>query len=261
MSFGLFALLFWTMSFTPGPNMLLAMSFGLSVGLWRALPLVFGAVCGLAFVVVVCGIGVGAVFAANELVFSIFMCGCAAYLLFFGDKNVEKYQKQRPYNAKNQPKTHRTFHLRLHKLRHKPKMLGGFCRAFASVFGQNRPAKRKIRAHCRLSCRHRVCGYVRLCAWRRGVAQYFGDSRGVVAAAWGRASFSCRGVDLVWCVLGVSLPVWLNENVKTKFEFDDLRGDFESKFELDNFKNFDLNQIKFNFSEVVTRREKLALTP
>ncbi len=59
----------------------------------------------------------------------------------------------------------------------------------------------------------------------------------------------------------MSLPVWLNENVKTKFEFDDLRGDFESKFELDNFKNFDLNQIKFNFSEVVTRREKLALTP
>ena len=86
MSLGLFALLFWTMSFTPGPNMLLAMSFGLSVGLWRALPLVFGAVCGLVFVVVVCGIGVGAVFAANELVFSIFMCGCAAYLLFLATK-------------------------------------------------------------------------------------------------------------------------------------------------------------------------------
>lgn len=86
MNLGLFALLFWTLSFTPGPNMLLAMSFGLSVGLWRALPLIFGAVCGLAFVVVVCGAQIGVVFATNELVFRVFMCGCAAYLLFLAAK-------------------------------------------------------------------------------------------------------------------------------------------------------------------------------
>lgn len=86
MNLSLFALLFWTMSFTPGPNMLLAMSFGLSAGWQKTLPLIFGAVCALACVVLVCGVGIGAVFAANEFIFRAFMCACAAYLVFLAIK-------------------------------------------------------------------------------------------------------------------------------------------------------------------------------
>lgn len=100
MSLWLFALLFWTISFTPGPNMLLAMSFGLSAGWRKTLPLIFGAVCALACVAFVCGVGVGAVFAANELIFRAFMCACAVYLgylafkMWQNAKNVEfKAQK------------------------------------------------------------------------------------------------------------------------------------------------------------------------
>lgn len=100
MSLWLFALLFWTISFTPGPNMLLAMSFGLSASWRKTLPLIFGAVCGLACVAFVCGVGVGAIFATNELIFHAFMCACAAYLgylafkMWQNAKNVEfKAQK------------------------------------------------------------------------------------------------------------------------------------------------------------------------
>lgn len=100
MDLWLFALLFWTISFTPGPNMLLAMSFGLSAGWQKTMPLIFGAVCALAFVAFICGVGVGAIFAANELIFRAFMCACAMYLgylafkMWQNAKNVEfKTQK------------------------------------------------------------------------------------------------------------------------------------------------------------------------
>lgn len=86
MSLWLFAMLFWTISFTPGPNMLLAMSFGLSAGWRKTLPLIFGAVCGLACVAFVCGVGVGAIFSANELIFRSFMYACAMYLVYLAFK-------------------------------------------------------------------------------------------------------------------------------------------------------------------------------
>ncbi len=86
MSLTLFAVLFWTISFTPGPNMLLAMSFAMSAGWQKTMPLIFGAVFGLLCVACVCGVGVGAIFAANELVFKAFMCACACYLGFLAFK-------------------------------------------------------------------------------------------------------------------------------------------------------------------------------
>ena len=82
MSLTLFALLFWAISFTPGPNMLLAMSFAMSAGWQKTMPLIFGAVLALVGVAFVCGVGVGAILATNELVFRIFMCACACYLGF-----------------------------------------------------------------------------------------------------------------------------------------------------------------------------------
>ena len=62
--------------------MLLAMSFAASAGWQKTLPLIFGAALGQVCVACVCGVGVGAILATNELVFRIFMCACACYLGF-----------------------------------------------------------------------------------------------------------------------------------------------------------------------------------
>ncbi len=82
MSLTLFALLFWAISFTPGPNMLLVLGFAASAGWQRTMPLIFGAVLALVGVAFVCGVGVGAILATNERVFGVFMCACACYLGF-----------------------------------------------------------------------------------------------------------------------------------------------------------------------------------
>lgn len=88
----LFALLFFPISFTPGPNMLLVLSFGMSVGYKRTLCLIFGGVMGFLCVVSVCGAGIGAIFARNELLFKIFMCLCAVYLGYLAFKMWYKAQ-------------------------------------------------------------------------------------------------------------------------------------------------------------------------
>lgn len=86
MNLVLFVVLFWTISITPGPNMLLVMSFGMSAGWRKTLPLIFGAVSGLLCVALVCGVGIGAVFSANEAIFRAFMCACALYLGYLAIK-------------------------------------------------------------------------------------------------------------------------------------------------------------------------------
>lgn len=86
MNLALFVVLFWTISITPGPNMLLVMSFGMSAGWRKTLPLIFGAVSGLLCVTLVCGVGIGAVFRANEAIFRTFMCACALYLGYLAVK-------------------------------------------------------------------------------------------------------------------------------------------------------------------------------
>ena len=75
--------------------MLLAMSFGLSAGWRKTLPLIFGAVCGLACVAFVCGVGVGAIFSANELIFRSFMYACAMYLVYLAFKMSNLKRKKR----------------------------------------------------------------------------------------------------------------------------------------------------------------------
>lgn len=95
----LFALLFFPISFTPGPNMLLALSFGMSVGYKRTLCLIFGGVMGFLCVVSVCGAGIGAIFARNELLFKIFMCLCAVYLGYLAFKIWHKAQNVKFHSA------------------------------------------------------------------------------------------------------------------------------------------------------------------
>ncbi|TQR57285.1 LysE family translocator [Campylobacter troglodytis] len=100
MSLAFFALLFFTLSITPGPNMLLAMSFAMSAGWKKTMPLIFGAVLGLVLVGFVCGLGVGVIFSANELVFTVFMCACACYLIFLAF-NIYKNAKNFEFNAQD----------------------------------------------------------------------------------------------------------------------------------------------------------------
>lgn len=82
----LFALLFFPISFTPGPNMLLALSFGMSMGFKKTLPLICGVLLGVFCVILLCGLGLGVFLSANETIFNVFMCACALYLAFLAFK-------------------------------------------------------------------------------------------------------------------------------------------------------------------------------
>lgn len=82
----LFALLFFPISFTPGPNMLLALSFGMSMGFKKTLPLICGVLLGVFCVILLCGLGLGVFLSANETIFNVFMCACALYLGFLAFK-------------------------------------------------------------------------------------------------------------------------------------------------------------------------------
>lgn len=82
----LFALLFFPISFTPGPNMLLALSFGMSMGFKKTLPLICGVLLGVFCVILLCGLGLGVFLSANERIFNVFMCACALYLGFLAFK-------------------------------------------------------------------------------------------------------------------------------------------------------------------------------
>lgn len=202
MSLSLFALLFWTMSFTPGPNMLLAMSFGLSAGWQKTLPLIFGAVCALACVVLVCGVGIGAVFAANEFIFRAFMCACATYLVFLAIKMWQNARNTEFRAQKNKRKARRTLYLWLHKLPEQPQKLGCLCRAFAAFFRQSRPAKCQICAHRGFGYRHRICEYVPVYAGRANATQSPIHASRAFATLFGYAHRPCRADDDSKRVLG-----------------------------------------------------------
>lgn len=185
MSLSLFVLLFWTMSFTPGPNMLLAMSFGLSAGWRKTLPLIFGAVC-----------------AANEFIFRAFMCACAAYLVFLAIKMWQNARNTEFRVQKNKRKARRTLCLWLHKLPEQPQKLGCLCRAFAAFFRQSRPSKCQICAHRGFGYRHRICKYVPVYAGRANAAQSPSHASRAFATLFGYAHRPCRADDDNKRVLG-----------------------------------------------------------
>jgi threonine/homoserine/homoserine lactone efflux protein len=85
MSYGLFGA--FVMSavvtlFTPGPNNVMLMTAGLNFGLRRALPHVFGVTLGFSFMVLVVGLGLGAVFLAWPMLYTIIKYAGAAYILY-----------------------------------------------------------------------------------------------------------------------------------------------------------------------------------
>jgi threonine/homoserine/homoserine lactone efflux protein len=68
--------------FTPGPNNVMLMSSGLNFGFGRTLPHMAGVTLGFGFMVLVVGLGLGAVFAAYPTLYTVLKFVGAAYLLY-----------------------------------------------------------------------------------------------------------------------------------------------------------------------------------
>jgi threonine/homoserine/homoserine lactone efflux protein len=68
--------------YTPGPNNIMLLSSGLNFGFRRTLPHIAGITLGFAFMVLIVGLGMGAVFATHPLLQTILKYAGAAYLLY-----------------------------------------------------------------------------------------------------------------------------------------------------------------------------------
>jgi threonine/homoserine/homoserine lactone efflux protein len=71
-----------TSLFTPGPNNLMLMTSGVNFGFARTLPHALGVAAGFGFLVLVVGLGLGAVFAAFPVLYTVVKFAGAAYLLY-----------------------------------------------------------------------------------------------------------------------------------------------------------------------------------
>lgn len=67
---------------TPGPNNVMLMTSGLNYGFQRSQPHLWGVTLGFAIMVLAVGLGLGAVFAAYPVVYTILKYAGAAYLLY-----------------------------------------------------------------------------------------------------------------------------------------------------------------------------------
>ncbi|MBN9582694.1 MAG: LysE family translocator [Afipia sp.] len=70
------------MLFTPGPNNIMLMASGLNYGFRRTLPHVAGVTIGFSFLVMVIGLGLGAVFAAFPVLHTVLKYVGTAYLVY-----------------------------------------------------------------------------------------------------------------------------------------------------------------------------------
>ncbi len=68
--------------FTPGPNNLMLMTSGLNFGVRRGMPHLLGVVLGFAGMVLIVGLGLGAIFEAWPLLYAALKYAGAAYLLY-----------------------------------------------------------------------------------------------------------------------------------------------------------------------------------
>jgi threonine/homoserine/homoserine lactone efflux protein len=68
--------------FTPGPNNVMLMTSGVNFGFRRTLPHALGVVFGFGFLVLLVGLGLGAVFAAFPILYTILKFVGAAYLVY-----------------------------------------------------------------------------------------------------------------------------------------------------------------------------------
>ena len=68
--------------FTPGPNNLMLMTSGLNFGVRRGVPHLLGVVLGFSLMVLIVGLGLGAIFEAWPLLYLLLKYAGAAYLLY-----------------------------------------------------------------------------------------------------------------------------------------------------------------------------------
>ena len=68
--------------FTPGPNNLMLMTSGLNFGFRRGLPHLLGVTLGFTLMVLIVGLGLGAIFEKWPLLYTVLKYGGAAYLLY-----------------------------------------------------------------------------------------------------------------------------------------------------------------------------------
>ena len=68
--------------FTPGPNNLMLMTSGLNFGFRRGMPHLWGVTLGFTAMVLIVGLGLGAVFARWPLLYTVLKYAGAAYLLY-----------------------------------------------------------------------------------------------------------------------------------------------------------------------------------
>ena len=68
--------------FTPGPNNLMLMTSGLNFGFRRGLPHLLGVVLGFTLMVLIVGFGLGAIFEASPLLYSVLKYAGAVYLVY-----------------------------------------------------------------------------------------------------------------------------------------------------------------------------------
>lgn len=68
--------------FTPGPNNVMLMTSGLNYGFARTIPHLLGVDLGFAFMVALVGLGLGAVFTAYPVLYTVLKYAGAAYLLY-----------------------------------------------------------------------------------------------------------------------------------------------------------------------------------
>lgn len=83
LAFALFALV---TSITPGPNNTMLLASGVNFGFNRSIPHILGISCGFFFLVLAVGLGLGAVFEAYPVLYSVLRYVGAAYLLYLAWK-------------------------------------------------------------------------------------------------------------------------------------------------------------------------------
>jgi threonine/homoserine/homoserine lactone efflux protein len=81
-----FVLFAFVSSVTPGPNNTMLLSSGVNFGFNRTIPHMLGISCGFAVMVLAVGLGLGAVFKAYPVLYTVLRYAGAAYLLYLAYK-------------------------------------------------------------------------------------------------------------------------------------------------------------------------------
>jgi threonine/homoserine/homoserine lactone efflux protein len=92
-------------AFTPGPNNLMLMASGLNFGLRRTLPHLFGVILGFTFLTLCMGLGLGGLFKAFPVFYTILKYAGAAYMLYLAWAIAMSSSKVKKTAARKRPFT------------------------------------------------------------------------------------------------------------------------------------------------------------